>query len=208
VKLYISLLTRGKPEKYEEYLQTLRREAARLEKLIEDLLDLSRLDLGRTPIVLAPTDVNQLAAQLIADRTALAAGHQLLIDYRTESPLALAQADPAMLGQVVSNLLTNAINYTPAGGLITIITTRRERDDQSWITLTIHDSGPGISPHDLAHLFDRFYRGEAGRKSGAPGTGLGLAISAQIMNKLGGLITVDSQPGEGAAFTVWLKPVR
>ena len=88
VKLYISLLTRGKPEKYEEYLQTLRREAARLEKLIEDLLDLSRLDLGRTPITLAPTDVNQLAAQLIADRTALAASRQLLIDYRTESPLA------------------------------------------------------------------------------------------------------------------------
>ncbi len=206
VKLYISLLTRGKPEKYEEYLQTLRREAARLEKLIEDLLDLSRLDLGRTPIVLVPTNVNQLAAQLIADRTALAAGRRLLIDYRAESPSDFAQADPAMLGQVISNLLTNAINYTPAGGLITVITTRRMHEDQSWITLTIQDTGPGISTHDLAHIFERFYRGEAGRKSGAPGTGLGLAISAQIMNKLGGAITVDSRPGAGAAFTVWLKP--
>jgi PAS domain S-box-containing protein len=206
VKLYISLLTRGKPEKYNDYLQTLRREAARLEKLIEDLLDLSRLDLGRQPIWLAPTDVSQLAAQLITDRTALAAGRQLLIDYRTESPLALAQADPAMLSQVVSNLLTNAINYTPAEGLITVTTATRQRDEQTWITITVQDSGPGISPHDLAHIFERFYRGEAGRKSGAPGTGLGLAISAQIMNKLGGSITVDSQSGEGAAFTVWLKP--
>ncbi|CAG0929553.1 Sensor histidine kinase ResE [Thermoflexales bacterium] len=205
VKLYISLLTRGKPEKYEEYLQTLRREAARLEKLIEDLLDLSRLDLGRTPILLEPANVNQLTAQLIADRTVLAASRQLMIDYRAEDPLAFAQADPVMLGQVVSNLLTNAINYTPAGGLITVNTAQRVRDDQAWITITIHDSGPGISPHDLPHIFERFYRGEAGRKSGAPGTGLGLAISTQIVNKLGGWITVESQSGAGAAFTIWLK---
>ena len=90
--------------------------------------------------------------------------------------------------------------------MITVATAARERDEQTWITITIQDTGPGISPHDRAHLFERFYRGEAGRKSGAPGTGLGLAISAQIMNKLGGSITADSQPGEGAAFTVWLKP--
>jgi PAS domain S-box-containing protein len=206
VKLYINLLTRGKPEKYDDYLQTLRREAARLEKLIEDLLDLSRLDLGRQPIALAATDVNQLTAQLIADRTALAASRQLLIDYRADSPLVQAQADPAMLNQVVSNLLTNAINYTPMGGLITVTTAARERDGQPWITITVHDTGPGISAGDRARLFERFFRGEAGRRSGAPGTGLGLAISAQIMNKLNGLITVDSPPGEGAAFTVWLKP--
>jgi PAS domain S-box-containing protein len=206
VKLYISLLTRGKPEKYDDYLQTLRREAARLEKLIEDLLDLSRLDLGRQTIALVPTNVNQLTAQLITDRTALAASRQLLIDYRADSPLVQAQADPAMLNQVVSNLLTNAINYTPAGGLITVTTSARERDEQNWITITVHDTGPGISAHDRARLFERFFRGEVGRKSGAPGTGLGLAISAQIMNKLNGLITVESPPGEGAAFTVWLKP--
>ena len=205
VKLYISLLTRGKPEKYEDYLQTLRREAARLEKLIEDLLDLSRLDLGKTPVALEPTEVGQLAAQLITDRTALAASRDLLIDYRTTGPLPFAQADPAMLGQVISNLLTNAINYTPAGGAITVTTTPQRRDDQNWITITVQDTGPGIAKKDFPHLFERFYRGETGRKSGAPGTGLGLAISAQIMNKLGGLITLDSQLGEGASFTLWLK---
>ncbi|GEM_PF-2212158 len=206
VKLYISLLTRGKPEKYEDYLQTLRREAARLEKLIEDLLDLSRLDLGKTPVMLEPTDVGQLAAQLITDRTALAAGRSLLIDYHTNGPLPFAQADLAMLGQVLSNLLTNAINYTPADGSITVTTTQQRRDDQNWITITVQDTGPGIAKKDFPHLFERFYRGETGRKSGMPGTGLGLAISAQIMNKLGGLITIDSQPGEGASFTLWLKP--
>ena len=111
-----------------------------------------------------------------------------------------------MLGQVISNLLTNAINYTPAGGAITVTTTQQRRADQNWITITVQDTGPGIAQKDFPHLFERFYRGETGRKSGAPGTGLGLAISAQIMNKLGGLITLDTSPGEGASFTLWLKP--
>jgi len=170
------------------------------------LLDLSRLDLGKTPVVLEPTDVGQLAAQLITDRTVLAASRSLLIDYRTTGSLPDAQADPAMLGQVISNLLTNAINYCPAGGAITVTTAQQRRADQNWITITVQDTGPGIAKKDLPHLFERFYRGETGRKSGAPGTGLGLAISAQIMNKLGGLITLDTVPGEGASFTLWLRP--
>ena len=206
VKLYINLLTRGKPEKYDDYLQTLRREAGRLEKLIEDLLDLSRLDLNTTTLILEPTDVNQLAAQLTADRTELAARKNLLIDYRAEGNIPYAQADAALLSQVISNLLTNAINYTPPGGVITVTTAARQRDDQLWVTITVQDTGPGIAAADLPHLFARFFRGEAGRKSGAPGTGLGLAISAQIMQKLGGHITVDGQPGEETAFTTWLKP--
>ena len=196
VKLYISRLTRGKPERHDEYLQTLRRESARLENLIENLLDLSRLDLDTVKVEISPTDLNQLTAQLITDRSALAASRQHTI----------ALADPASLGQVFSNLLTNAINYTPPGGLISVAVARRQRDGQTWATVTVKDSGPGITPADLPHLFDRFYRGEAGRKSGAPGTGLGLAISDKIIDRLGGRLTVESLPGRGAAFTVWLKP--
>ena len=175
VKLYISLLTRGKPEKYDDYLQTLRREAARLEKLIEDLLDLSRLDLGRRPITLAPTDVNQLAAQLITDRTALAASRKLLIDYRTDSPLSYAQADSAMLSQVMSNLLTNAINYTPAGGVITVTTaTRRARRSN-----LDHDHRAGYRPGHFATrsraplraLLPRRSRAQIRRAGHRPGSG-------------------------------------
>ena len=203
VKLYISLLTRGKPEKYDDYLQTLRREAARLEKLIEDLLDLSRLDLDKTPVD-AGTHRRGPAGGAAHHRSD-GVGRQpsdLLIDYRTDVSLPLAQADPAMLGQVISNLLTNAINYTPAGGAITVTTAQQRRADQNWITITVQDTGPGIAKKDLPHLFERFYRGEAGRKSGAPGTGLGLAISAQIMNKLGGLITARHCAGRRRVFHV------
>jgi PAS domain S-box-containing protein len=205
VKLYISLLTRGKPERREEYLQTLRRESARLDKLIENLLDLSRLDLGTTRLDLNPIDLNQLTAQLSADRAALASSRDHTIDYQAEEPQVIALADPAALGQVFTNLLTNAINYTPAGGSIVVSIAYRQQDGQRWATFTVKDTGPGISAADLPHLFDRFFRGEAGRRSGAPGTGLGLAISDKIVDRLGGQITVDNQLGHGAAFTVWLK---
>mgnify|MGYP000619200867 CR=1 FL=1 len=206
VKLYLSLLTRGKPEKQTEYLQTLRRETARLEQLIENLLDLSRLDLGTTRLALAPTDLAQLLAPLVADRSALAAAKHLTIDYQAEPGRVMAEVDPTLLIQVASNLLTNAINYTPAGGLVTVTIGWQKRDDRTWAVFTVKNTGPGISAFDRPHLFERFYRGEAGRKSGTPGTGLGLAISKQIIDRLGGQITVESEPGRGAAFTVWLNP--
>ena len=72
------------------------------------------------------------------------------------------------------------------------------------VTFTVRDTGPGISAQDLPHLFERFYRGTAGRQASAPGTGLGLAISQEIMKRLDGRITVESEVGHGAAFTVWL----
>ena len=90
---------------------------------------------------------------------------------------------------------------------MTLSTATRHQDDEPWITVSVIDTGPGISAQDLPHLFERFYRGEVGRRSGTPGTGLGLAICHDIALKLNGHITVDSQPGQGAAFTVWLRPV-
>jgi len=101
--------------------------------------------------------------------------------------------------------MSNAINYTLPGGIITITTGMRTHDQREWVTLTVQDTGPGISAADRPHIFERFYRGEAGRKSGAPGTGLGLAICKRIAEKLEGQLTVDSEPGQGTAFTIWLK---
>lgn len=205
LKLYLSLLDRGKPEKRAEYMQTLHREQQRLDRMVEDLLDLSRLDLGVTQIQPVPAELNLLLSQLIADRTALAAKHQLLLDYQPDDALPLALIDPMMLTEVITNLVGNAINYTPAGGVIAVITAACEQAGQTWVTFTVRDNGLGISARDMPHLFERFYRGEVGRKASAPGTGLGLAISQEIAEKMGGRITVESEPGHGAAFTVWLK---
>jgi signal transduction histidine kinase len=173
--------------------------------MIEDLLDLSRLDRKVTPIELAPTDIQQLLEPLILDRAALAAQRGLTLKYESASDMWPVLSDASKLTQVISNLLTNALNYTPPGGEVTVLTAVQRTAEQCWITITVRDTGPGIAPKDLAHLFERFYRGEAGRQADAPGTGLGLAISQGIMERLGGRITVDSEPGHGAAFTIWVK---
>jgi two-component system phosphate regulon sensor histidine kinase PhoR len=106
----------------------------------------------------------------------------------------------------MSNLTTNAINYTPAGGIITVSTAVQQREDRGWITFTVSDTGMGISEEELSRVFERFFRGKASHASNTPGTGLGLAICKEIVERMAGQITVESQPGAGATFTVWLQP--
>jgi PAS domain S-box-containing protein len=204
ILLHVGLLERGKPDKLGSYLQTLRREAERLRKLIEDLLDLSRLDRNVAAIQLAPIDLDELLKQLVTDRAALAEQRGLALTYEPTSHLPPSLADASKLIQVASNLLTNALNYTPAGGRVTVEAGARQLEGKQMVAFTVRDTGPGISPQDMSHLFERFYRGASGRQASAPGTGLGLAISQEIMKRLGGRITVESEVGQGAAFTVWL----
>ena len=208
IKLYLQLLARGRPEKREEYLRTLQRETFRLETLIEDLLDLSQLDSKAASFHVESININYLTVELIQDRAAMAAEHGLIFDCQLAAGLPMALIDPRRFMQVMSNLTTNAINYTPAGGIITLSTAIRQENDSDWVTFTVRDTGRGISPQEILHLFERFYRGEAGRGSTAHGTGLGLAICKQIVEQMGGHITVESEPEAGTAFTVWLKPAR
>ena len=208
VKLYLSLLDRGRPDKRDQYMLTLQRETLRLENLIEDLLKVSRFDTGVYPIHTMSTDINHLAADLISDRAAIAADYGLTLDCQPDPNLPLALTDPNLTAQVMSNLMANAIGYTPRGGVITVTTAAQQRDGQEWVTFAVQDTGPGISPRDMPHLFDRFYRGEAGYNSGTPGTGLGLAICKDILDHLHGHITVESESGQGAVFTVWLRPAH
>ena len=110
--------------------------------------------------------------------------------------------------QVISNLLTNALNYTPSGEMVVIKTTGGTDDGRSEVSFSVQDTGSGINIDDLPHLFDRFYRGKEARRSGAPGTGLGLAIVKQVVDRHRGRIEVQNAPeGHGAIFTVWL-PVK
>ncbi len=103
--------------------------------------------------------------------------------------------------------MANALAYTPRGGRVTLKTMQQHRADGEWVTLTIQDTGPGISDKDLPHLFERFYRGDAASDYTVPGTGLGLSISQAVIKKMDGQITVENVPatnGGGAAFTIWL----
>jgi signal transduction histidine kinase len=206
LKLYHGLLKTALPHKRDEYLVTLRRETNRLERIIEDLLRLSRLDQGRVALKLAPVDLNALADQYVADRAPLAEERGLSLSLDQAPDLPPVHADEGMLGQTLSVLLTNALNYTPVGGRVVVSTWVCQREGEACTGFSVSDTGPGIPPEEQSRLFQRFFRGAAGRESGQPGTGLGLAIAKEIVTRHHGWIEVVSEgvPGEGATFSVWL----
>jgi len=201
--LYLGLLTTVRDsQKQNDYILTMQRETERLTHLIEDLLTISRLEASRIHFQIRATDVNQLLDNLVCDRAFLAAQKNIVLDFIPAEQLPLVTADENMLTQALSNLLTNAINYTLPQGRIHVSTAHPELD---WVTVQIADTGVGIPPDEMDRIFDRFYRGGASQKTGAEGTGLGLAISEEIIHRLNGKITLDSTPGEGSTFSIWLR---
>jgi signal transduction histidine kinase len=143
---------------------------------------------------------------VVNDRKRLLAEKELEVGFNPQDNLPQVVADERMLSQVVANLLTNAMNYTPAGGRVEVSTSVQAYRDKEWVTLTVADTGLGIPSEEIEHLFQRFFRGSAGRRMGTPGTGLGLAICKEILTRHGGHITVESQQGAGSTFTVLLPP--
>jgi signal transduction histidine kinase len=205
IKWYLWLLEHGKPEKRVQYMATLNSETDLLQRLIEDLLDLSRLDQGRARFDLAPVDVNRPVAMLVDARGSLVSERGLSLTVQTEPKLPPVLADANMLMQVLTNLIANAANYTPAGGRIVVSSGLQQRDGQPWVTLAVRDTGLGITPEDQALIFERFYRGEAARQTGVAGTGLGLSICQEIVQRHNGRIWVESAgEGQGSTFYVAL----
>lgn len=207
IMLYLGLLERGKPENRSRYMTTINREIKQLQRLIEDLLDISRLDVGEQAANLEAVDINSLVGNLITSRGILATDRGMTLDFEQNVQIPLALADPQSLFQVFTNLLANAINYTPNSGAIMIKTDVKSSEGSEWVTIRIEDTGLGISDEDKLHLFERFYRGSAGRESGTPGTGLGLAISKEIIDRHGGRIELESEEGNGSIFTIWLQSI-
>ena len=203
IKLYLDLLERGAAERRPAYLQTIQRESDRLQDLIEDLLHVSRLDLGKIQPEIKSVDLNKLVRTLADDRRMLFAKSDLDLRLELDGDLAPVRADPKLLEQVVTNLLSNALNYTPAGH-VTLRTAQARADGASWATVAVIDTGLGIAPAERDNLFERFYRGAASQTTRVPGTGLGLAISQEIMALHHGQITCDTTLGEGSTFTLWL----
>lgn len=204
ILLYLELLASGKKDKFEAYLETLSRETDRLIGLIEDLLAISRLDTGDASPEFRLVDLNRMARSLVEDRKRLFSERELKVDMALQEKLPQVRGDENMLVQVVANLMTNAMHYTPSGGWVTLSTGTRRADGKSWVTLTVADTGLGIPKEEQGRLFERFFRGSASRQTTTPGTGLGLAICKEIMDRHAGKITVDSQEGQGSAFTIWL----
>jgi PAS domain S-box-containing protein len=205
LKLYHHLLS-ARPERQAEYLATLQRETDRLQSIVEDLLLLSRLDWEPETLKTELFDLNEVVRAHVADRTSLSSELGLSLKVELADRLPAVRADRKLIERVLSVLLTNALSYTPAGGQVTVRTLYEQSEESGRIGFSVSDTGPGIPPEERPHLFERFYRGSVGRKSGVPGTGLGLAIAQEIVSRHQGQIEAVSEgiPGQGTTFTVWL----
>jgi signal transduction histidine kinase len=208
LNLYVELVSMtDEPARRGAYIDTLRRETQRLTHLIDDLLTISRMETGRLELYLKDVDVNRVVVDMVTDRTIIAAQKGLSLSYELAENLPFAYADARMLNQCLSNLLTNAINYTPEDGRIVLRTAQKSDEDILWIKVEVQDTGLGIASDEMPNVFRRFFRGSASVKTGAPGIGLGLAISKEIVERMQGQLTMDSVPNMGSTFSIWLRAV-
>lgn len=205
LRLHHDLMNRS-PANLAKYMVRMRREIDRLNVIIEDLLQLSRLDQRRVDVKQQEFTLETLLQEYVTDRQMVAEDKGVQLVWMPGAPTPPVYADASLMGQVLSILLTNAVNYTPRNGRVELSAVSMRKAGQTWVGFVVKDDGLGVPPSEQARIFDRFYRGSSGENSGAPGTGLGLSIAQQIVTQHHGYIELQSSgiPGEGAAFTVWL----
>lgn len=198
ISLYLELLENAQPQKRPEYLTVLKEQTRVLIKLVEDILDLSRLTIGKArKIEFSNVDLNVLADEVVMAHRPLAEASGLVLNYTPDQELPPVWGEPNQLGRVINNLVSNAIHYTLQGGVF--VRTYIENGDAC---LEVRDTGIGIDPEDQVHLFERFYRGRRVRQSKVHGTGLGLAIVKEIVDLHGSQIEVESTVGKGSKFLI------
>ncbi len=169
-------------------------EAARLERLVGDLLELARLERSEFAVVPAPVDLAAVVAQVVERQAPRA--RELGVVLHADPGAGAATADGGRLLQVVGNLVENALRVTPAGGTVHVAAAEA--------AITVRDDGPGIAPEDLPRAFERFYLHDRYGTDRSDGTGLGLALVRELTTAMGGEVVVTSTPGAGALFTISL----
>lgn len=188
----------GMTERDQRSVLTISEQAARLNRMIDDLLDVSRMGLEQFSIARAPLDLAGLVSVTLEKLRPTLARH-VLIARLPDEPLML-QGDLMRLEQMVSNLLSNAVKYSAAGSTVTV----ELRREQSCALLSVADQGIGIPAAALPHLFQRFYRADNAEKAGASGLGIGLYVVKEVAERHGGSVSVQSEEGHGCVFTVRL----
>lgn len=203
---YLEELSEGRIESTPAVYQQLARETRRLERLVNDLQELSKAEAGYLPIKLMPVNLCPLLKSLVqkfSDQL-LEEGPVLHLKCPEKLPPVLADID--RLEQILVNLMGNALTYTKEGSITVRVWTETERVNgrvpRLWIEVT--DTGVGIAPEDLPHVFERFWRAEKSRNQNTGGTGIGLAISKRLVELQGGQIKVESQLGVGTTFRFYL----
>ena len=187
-----------------ETLQVIREETAQLSRLVEDLRTLSRADAGELSMTLLPTDPHALLSKAATSHRPLAAEKGIELEVDAEDNLPEIEVDPDRISQVLDNLLSNALRHTPQGGNIRLFA----RVVHNGVEIGVVDSGPGITPEALPHVFDRFYRADSARGRDLGGSGLGLAIARSIVESHAGSIQAESEPEQGAAIILRLPKYK
>lgn len=183
-----------------EFAAIIERNAARMARLVEDLLDLSRIEARQFKLNIEPIDVGQAAAHALSLFAATAAAKEIRLIADVPAGVPPALADRRALEQVLTNLVDNAVKYSGMGAAVTIAAVAQP----GAIHISVRDTGPGIEARHIPRLFERFYRVDTGRSRELGGTGLGLAIVKHIVEAMGGGIAVESSPGSGTSFSFTL----
>jgi heavy metal sensor kinase len=181
---------------YQEMSVTFDRTLNRLERLVEDLLLLAR---GEKELPREPVNFEVLLTEIEQEHRPLAASHQILLNFKVEKG-AVVLADARLLARAISNLIENGIRYNHPGGSVTTVV----NNQADGIEIRIQDTGMGIPSNELPHIFERFYRVDRSRARHQGGSGLGLSITEHIIQLHGGRIEVESAPGTGTSFSIWL----
>jgi len=184
------------PDSVQRYLLTARREIRSLSALIDDLFQVAKLDAGGLVLEQAPNSLSDLISDTLESFSHLARKKNIHLSGDVESNIDLVNMDARHIGRAIDNLVSNALRYTPEGGAVTISAHR----EGSQVEVCVRDSGEGIPPEDLPHIFESFYRGEKSRSRATGGAGLGLAIARGIVLAHGGQIWVKSDLGVGTEF--------
>lgn len=188
-----------------EFVEIIDNEAERLKRLIQDLLDLSRIEAKQVKLRRLPVDISSIVGDTVLKLRGQAESLNVALSVNFPEVPVMAEADRDLIEQVLVNLVDNALKYTPAGGRVDIEVAEKGKDVVIWV----RDTGIGIPPEDIDRVFERFYRVDKARSRAQGGTGLGLSIVKHIVEIHGGTVGVNSKPGKGSEFFFTLpKKVR
>jgi len=182
------------------YLERLQVEVEYLSRLIDDLFELAQIDAGLIDIQLGWGSLQDLVSDTLEGVSAQAAQRRLAVEGSVEDGLAPVRMDTRRMQRVLGNLVQNALRHTPDDGTIRI----EAKDAGREVHVVVADTGEGIAPEDIPHIFEQFYRGDRARSRNDGGSGLGLTIAERIVTAHGGRIWAESKPGKGATFTITL----
>ena len=182
-----------------QFADTIRANAERMRRIVDDLLDLSRIESGGWRPAATDVDARTVADEIIGSLQRAGRGEGISFGVELPPDAATLHADPTAVRQIIANLVDNAVRYTPPGGRVTVFT----RADIDGVWLGVRDTGIGISAEHLPRVFERFYRADPARSREGGGTGLGLSIVRHLVEAHGGRVTATSQPGEGTTVTAF-----